>query len=394
MLPSRNPAFPSSSLFPSSVRSHPYQSVSAGSAAQHVLPHAPRRGTTAASFPSFSHASPPPPPINSAGFFHSAHASAQFAAFPSSPSSLQASGLRLQIQNVDLQVSSLPREKHANLFCPICSRPCVERYRTVPCYHVACGACAEELQEAGRCSMCGAGVTSLEVLHPLDELYICRETGDCFAAFLNPNSLAYHVQTVHQLPALQPLVDAVAASRDSGDTKALKQFLHQLREDERKQSASSSQMRLSFPASPVAATAAVSSLPAAPPGRPVPGAGEPAGSAASAASVPAPSSLPSSAFSSVRTPGLQAPSVESQQNKADQGVVPAGLQDASLARTTEDTREGRDGGAASGVGTPGGGGGQGREDGRAPPQPIRTPAPMTASPVAMEEEDEDLEGVL
>ncbi|KFG36832.1 hypothetical protein TGP89_363680, partial [Toxoplasma gondii p89] len=229
---------------------------------------------------------------------------------------------------------------------------------------------------------CGAGVTDLEDLHPSDELHICRETEDCGAAFLNAASLAYHSLMVHQLPALQPLVDAVAASGDAEQT--LTQLLRRLREpDERKQTVSSKQIiRPAFPASAASSPSAapLSSL-----------AGEAVGNPPAApADLGQVSAVPSSVSVGVRPPGLQSPACDSREKKTEeQGVVlaPGGLQE-TAARAAE-SRGGRDAGIASGVWTPGIGE-KGRDEGRVPQQPN-----VSAAPAAIEEEeDEDLEGVL
>ncbi|KEP63954.1 UNVERIFIED_CONTAM: hypothetical protein HHA_236270 [Hammondia hammondi] len=384
MLQTRSSSFASSGFPASAVRSHPFQNVPGTSETPHVAPTA-RRGA-ATSFPSFSHASPPPPPIHSAFLLSQ---SSQFGAFPSPSSFLPGPGLRLQLQQ-DIQVSSLPPEKHANLFCPICDRPSVQRCRTVPCRHVSCDACAEEMRTAGRCSTCGADVADLEVLHPSDELHICRETEECCATFLNATSLAYHSLMVHQLPALQTLVDAVAASGDSEQT--LRQLLRRLREgDERKQTVSSKQIRSAFPASPSssASAAPLSSLAGNALGNP-PAAPADLGQVSAVTSSP-PSAVPSAVSAGVRPPGLQSSACDSREKKTEQDLLlaPAGLQEAA-ARAAE-SRGGRDAGITSGVWTPGIGE-KGRDEGRVSQQPS-VPAVPTAAP-AIEEEDEDLEGVL
>ncbi|KFH16244.1 hypothetical protein TGMAS_236270 [Toxoplasma gondii MAS] len=384
MLQTRSSSFSSSGFPASGVRNHPFQNVPGTSETQHVAPAA-RRGA-APSFSSFSNASPPPPPIHSAFLSQSS----QFGAFPSPSSFLPGPGLRLQIQQ-DIRVSSLPPEKHANLFCPVCTRPSVQRCRTVPCRHLSCGSCAEEMRTAGRCSTCGAGVTDLEDLHPSDELHICRETEDCGAAFLNAASLAYHSLMVHQLPALQPLVDAVAASGDAEQT--LTQLLRRLREpDERKQTVSSKQIiRPAFPASAASSPSAapLSSLAGEAVGNP-PAAPADLGQVSAVTSSPLSSAVPSSVSAGVRPPGVQSPACDSREKKTEeQGVVlaPGGLQE-TAARAAE-SRGGRDAGIASGVWTPGMGE-KGRDEGRVPQQPN-----VSAAPAAIEEEeDEDLEGVL
>ncbi|PHJ16854.1 hypothetical protein CSUI_009327 [Cystoisospora suis] len=97
------------------------------------------------------------------------------------------------------------------IFCPNCSLPMVERFRTVPCFHVVCPSCAsrtstpsftnritldqnsqEEMQTlqekdkkhllAPSCPVCEELIVGLESLHVNDRLYMCYHRAGCLSS--------------------------------------------------------------------------------------------------------------------------------------------------------------------------------------------------------------------
>ncbi|PFH37220.1 hypothetical protein BESB_036780 [Besnoitia besnoiti] len=391
MMPSRVPSFPAAAgSSASSLRAHPYQNISGAAAPQQLLhhPHAPRRGTQPFSS-SFSLSSPPPPPLAGAGFYHT---SGQFggSAVPSSPG---LPPLRVKLQKLEVQVSSFPPAKQANLFCQVCSFPFVERHRTLPCYHVVCGQCAEEIQAVGKCARCDANVTRLQPLHPADDTHVCHDAEDCGCVFLNSNSRAYHAFVAHQLPVCASAAASLASAPREAEEEGVRRLLEVIREVEERRVSAAAARVLPLPSavSPAAAASAPSSVNAPP------HVAEASSLGVSASFAAPPSSLASAAALRGLQVAAQSPAEDSAEKLPPQGGMaqlaasqPRGA--ARFARKSVEQEYAAGSAAAFAALTAGGGERAGREEGK--PQAAPPPARGSVSAAAVEEEDEDLEGVL
>ncbi|EAN34147.1 hypothetical protein TpMuguga_01g00909 [Theileria parva strain Muguga] len=84
-----------------------------------------------------------------------------------------------------------------SLFCS-CGVPFTNRHRNVPCYHVFCQNCINNVESQNKCKMCDSIVEKVEELHPNEDIFVCT-VQRCNQAFLNFPSLKAHAKLSHSV---------------------------------------------------------------------------------------------------------------------------------------------------------------------------------------------------